>query len=629
MTATAREEVAEVASTAWHDRWVVRVGDRPADDRASRTWRATGSPVTLSATAVEGSDLEVAEDRDRVVLFAGVLTNARELDTDARAGRRQAAIVAREIAARGEGALEILRGPFALIVWNKGTGEVTAARDHIGIAPLFCARAGRAWLFGSSPEALVREPGVSAEIDAVALSEWLCGWYPVADTTAYRFVKRIPSATAMTVRADGVVTSRRYWDPVPEDRPIDWLNDDAVAEFDARLSRAVERAIGSADGAPAVFLSGGLDSIAVALTAADVARASGRPAPMALSLVFPEGESNEEAIQAGVARQLGIRQRLVPFARAIGPEGLIQDALTLNASWPQPMLNAWAPAYMHLAAIGAADGARVILTGRGGDEWLTVTPYLLADLLGRGNLSGAWRLIQTRRRSNDLRGVRAMAALVWLTAGRPLMSAGLDAVAPRAWHRRRRARLLAERPAWVAADPAIRAAMVERAEQFIAPARPAHGFYMREARLSLTHPAVMHDMEETQELGRRNGQRVIHPFWDVDLVSALYRTRPDTLDADGQFKWLLRRRVAPRLPNLGLERRGKMSAGFVFAGIMHREAETAWRRLGGVTSLGRLGVVDPASVKSRGGTPWSGTEAGGPSRLWNVLNLESWVRPRA
>ena len=104
-------------------------------------------------------------------------------------------------------------------------------------------------------------------------------------------------------------------------------------------------------------------------------------------------------------------------------------------------------------------------------------------------------------------------------------------------------RLLGERPSWVAPDPDVRAAMERRIDRWIAPARPRQGFYVREARLALTHPAVTHDMEETQEFGRRLGRRVLHPFWDVDLVNLLYRTPPRLLIQDGQSKWLLRRRV--------------------------------------------------------------------------------------
>ena len=58
-----------------------------------------------------------------------------------------------------------------------------------------------------------------------------------------------------------------------------------------------------------------------------------------------------------------------------------------GACWPQPMWNLWAPAYTALARHAVARGRRVILTGRGGDEWLTMSPYLLADQLKRGDVA--------------------------------------------------------------------------------------------------------------------------------------------------------------------------------------------------------------------------------------------------
>ncbi len=78
-------------------------------------------------------------------------------------------------------------------------------------------------------------------------------------------------------------------------------------------------------------------------------------------------------------------------------------------------------------------------------------------------------------------------------------------------------------------------------------------------------------MEETQEFGRRHGLRVMHPFWDVDLIELLHRVPPDLLMMDGRSKWLLRRKVGQRLPGLGLEKRGKTSAAQVFQGLLERE----------------------------------------------------------
>src|SRR5262249_31087809 len=148
-------------------------------------------------------------------------------------------------------------------------------------------------------------------------------------------------------------------------------------------------------------------------------------------------------------------------------------------------------------------------------------------------------------------------------------------------------------------------------------ARPPQGFYMRESRSALTHPAVMHDLEETQEFGRRLGVRVLHPFWDVDLVSLLFRTRPETLYGDGQSKWLLRKMVGPRLPNLGRERRRRVSAQNVFQDIVRSQSDRAWEALDGPKSLARLGVVDTAGVKSRR----ESGRLGGPGRQWSLLYL--------
>ncbi len=605
----------------WHADWLVRIEARTcAAEGSDSTRRWNGVATTLEVEGEAGSDLRIAEDTDRVVVFSGVLTNQRELDPKS---DDAADVVRRLIAAQGDRAFVALRGSFAALVWHRASGTLQVVRDQVGLAPIYYAKTTRGWTLSPSPDRLVTEPGVSREADAVALSEWLCGWFPAIEDTAYRDVKRVPPASVLSLVGQEA-QARQYWDPLPDRGSIEYVTESELEAVGPALVRAVERA--SSPGNPALFLSGGLDSIAVAVALSEVA-AQPSPAPLALSLAFPEGAANERAIQVGVAERLGLRQQVVAFDEAVGPRGLIGEALALSATWPQPMWNVWTPAYLPLAAHAAADGRKVVLTGRGGDEWFTVSPYLLADQLKRGDIAGAWRLVQSRRRSNNLRGARAIARLVWLTAGRPLGSAAMDAIAPRTWHRRRRRRLLGERPDWVAPDPAIRAAMDERIDRWIDPARPAGGFYRRETRLALRHPAITHDMEETQEFGRRQGLRMLHPFWDVDLIELAYRIPPETLLRDGQSKWPLRRMVTSRLPGLGLERRGKVSAERVFGGLLGQQAPPILQQLQGPRALARIGVVGASVIEaSRRLSP---SDWGGPGRLWTLLNLETWVRQRA
>ena len=609
MPSPAAERVPAAGPSVWSQEWLV------AFDAAA---------AALHVIDADVSALVRAEDERALVLVAGELSNARELANGPGRGN-VADIVLRAFQGNARALVRRLRGPFALFVFEPGHGRLWIARDQVGQQPLYVARTASTWLFSGSPAVLDRQPGVASGPDPVALSEYLCGWYPSVASTGYRAVERVGPATLLRIEG-GRELAERYWEPWPEDQPIEWLTARELDRFDDVFGRAVAR---TADAAPAaVFLSGGVDSIAVAAGAADVLRARGEAPPYALSLAFPDPASNEEDVQTGVAAALGLSQTVVPFDRAAGPEGLIAAALAMAGEWPVPMWNIWAPAYEYLARLARDRGCRSILTGRGGDEWLTITPYLAADLVRAGDFRGVARLLAMRRRSQNLRGLRAHARLLWLTAGRPLASAALDAAAPRAWHARRRERLMAERPSWIAPDPQVRAAMDERTERWIAPARPAQGFYVREMRTALQHPAVTQDLEETQEFGRRQGLRVLHPFWDVDVIELLYRAPPRLLMADGRSKWLLRRRLAERLPGLGLEQRGKVSAHGVFRNLVQRQAMAAWERLGGARALADLGVVSSTGVQSALPAMLGAGPAMHTGRVWELLTLETWVRQR-
>ena len=85
---------------------------------------------------------------------------------------------------------------------------------------------------------------------------------------------------------------------------VRWADEEELENFDALLDQAVDRCL--ALGPTAIYLSGGLDSISVAAVATDRARNRGLNDPLALSLHFPEPQSNEEKVQRGVARELGL-----------------------------------------------------------------------------------------------------------------------------------------------------------------------------------------------------------------------------------------------------------------------------------------------------------------------------------
>ena len=225
----------------WHDDWVVAFDPDWAVHAAGPG--APRSPLSLAGAL--GSDLIAGSAPPIEVLFAGVLTNAGELDPTA--SLTSAAIVARLVATDGADAFARLRGPFAAIVWDGRTRRLFVARDQVGLQPLFIARSEGRWHFAGAPQPLVSLPGVSRAVDAVAFAEWICGWYPAIEDTAYRDVKRVPPAT-VTVFDGGNIEQRRYWDPSPITEPIAWSREEDLEAFEGLLTQAVRRAVGGANG---------------------------------------------------------------------------------------------------------------------------------------------------------------------------------------------------------------------------------------------------------------------------------------------------------------------------------------------------------------------------------------------
>jgi asparagine synthase (glutamine-hydrolysing) len=512
-----------------------------SSDISGAGWVAT---IPISAQSFSGPAIQILGDDEAPavasvhnlsVMFDGALYNGVELagELGIAPSGTPAGIVVAAWQRWGIAALERLKGIFLLAVADRTAGSVTFARDPLGVYPGFYVLAGGALHLSTSVAPLVRVNGVSRAINRLAIADHLCHRWPDPEETYFEQVRRLPPANFVTVTARGL-SRRQYWDPDPIDRPTRWATEEELDQFESVLDRAVSRAM--AFGPTGIFLSGGFDSISVAAFATDIARRSGQRDPMALSLVFPDPSCNEEVVQRGVAKGLGLEQIMLSFDDALGRRGLIEAATDLIAEWPVPMLNLWNPAYATLAARGRDRGCGVILTGNGGDEWLAVSPFLAADLIKSLDVIGFVRFATTLKRSYSASRLSLWRSAVWTFGLRPLMSAAIGRVAPAWWRRSRERRLIASTPAWIAPDRALRARMDARAGRNLADPNPPTGFYRRDARTALDHPLMAIELEEHFEFSRRVGVRLLHPYWDADLVDLLARIPPPLLNRGGRAK---------------------------------------------------------------------------------------------
>jgi asparagine synthase (glutamine-hydrolysing) len=528
----------------------------------------------------------------------------------------------------GEDALRELSGIYALVVADQGRARAICARDRVGSYPLFYAHRGGEVLLSTSIDVLLRDPRVSSEVNRAALADHLAHRWPDPGETYFTAIRRVPPGQAL-VAEPGLTRVSRYWSPIGDDGEVDWVAEEELERFDGLLEAAVARFVGL--GPTGIYLSGGLDSVSVAAMAADVSRRTGRPAPLALSLGFSHAEANEQEIQRSVASDPDLPQLLVPLEHAAGRDGLIPAALELSGDWPAPLVNMWLPAYNHLALAGHARGCRVILSGHGGDEWLTVTPYYAADLIVALDWRGLFRLWENERRSFPVPARTLARNLAWRFGARQLLGLAVGRIAPWAvvYRRRRAARVT---PRWIAPDPALRKELVERAGASV-PVPPKPGqVYLSEMNEALEHALVSMELEEAFEGGRRLRLRFAHPFWDADLLTFLYRTPPELLNRGGMAKGPVRGMLARRFPELGFERQRKVAGTGAARTLFVSGGRVAWRRMGGTTALAALGVVDgratAALIEGLLSDSKPPEENAYSYRIWDILALEAWVRSR-
>jgi asparagine synthase (glutamine-hydrolysing) len=167
----------------------------------------------------------------------------------------------------GDDLWPMLRGPFAVAIWDPCSRALTLARDHLGLNVVMWHKAERFFAFATMPNGLFAFANVPRELSEEKLADFLVLNHADHVTTMYRNVFRVPPAHVMRVTADGSIRQRRYWS-LAEIKPVRLASDSDYAEgLRECLDLAVRRQMRSAHPI-GCLLTGGLDSSSVSALAA-------------------------------------------------------------------------------------------------------------------------------------------------------------------------------------------------------------------------------------------------------------------------------------------------------------------------------------------------------------------------
>ncbi|MER6947333.1 asparagine synthase (glutamine-hydrolyzing) [Nonomuraea sp. NPDC000554] len=513
----------------------------------------------------------------------------------------------------GEDLVHHLRGMFAFAIWDRDHRRLVLARDRVGKKPLYWRSDHSSIWFGSELKSLTRDPGMSREVDPVALDHYLTYQYVPAPWSIYQGVHKLPPGHVL-VWEGGTVTVDRYWeldrrqrsvvDPREEEQRLRELLLDAT-----RVRMVSERPIGA-------FLSGGVDSSAVV---AAMAMQSSNPVK-----TFCIGFEDSRYDERHKARMVADRYA-TDHHELVVTSNLLDILPRLAWHFDEPFADSSAIPSFYVAQL-SRQHVTVALNGDGGDECfggyqryalmnqarrIPVVPGPLAGLLSR---SGT--LMSQRSASRSLS--------------------------------RRLGRLMT----FVAAHPSQRYA---RLMSYFTPEQRAEIYSdsLREALAGVDSYRLLEDIfhgsSAKTDLGRvldvdtftylpgdllvkvdittmANSLEARSPFLDHHIMEWA-ATLPSALHVrNGQTKMLLKRAVAPWLPPQ-LLRYPKQGFGVPLAAWLRGELrDLVFDALTDDTARGR-GLFRPSAVQELLRRHMDGVDHS--VRLWALLQFELWNRAHA
>ncbi len=527
-----------------------------------------------------------------------------------------AAVILAAYSRWGAHAPERLLGDFAYLVFDGERGVLHAARDPMGMRPLYYHHDPRRTLVASEIQQLLATGDVPAEVHEPAVARFLIGEYGVLDETFYRGIRSLRAGHVLEADGRGV-RSWPYWRIDPERRLRLVREEDYAEQFRDLFLRAVSDRIRTGDPV-GIFLSGGVDSGSIAAALGWLRQRDGSALQIHTyswaTASLPE--CDERHLSDLVVREYGLT-----------PHDVDADQFAPLAGYPahgphrdEPSIGVYQPLLEAGLAAARADGVRAMWSGDRGDllggAW--VPNYL--HLLRRGR----WRAL-----ANDLREHADVPGQGWAAAVagqlvRPALRA-LGRRASRAWRGRVPREPDPRRPPWLA-DDLLRRTGVDPEVRHDAVAPDALAGHARRKRFELVFvPLHMHGMIWSERTNAAHGLGFVDPWSDLRLaefvlaIPQVVLNRPGTLD-----KRLFREAMRGIMPERLRRDARKIVPKPLYLRALRGSATATVRALTRDMEAERRGYLHAGTLREHFDEILRGNRD--HPEFWSALNLEMWLR---
>ena len=258
----------------------------------------------------------------------------------------------------GEKALDKFNGMFAFSILDRVKNQLFFARDRMGIKPLYYHHSPTNFVFGSTIKSIVDSGLYKAEIDWEGLAQNFRFSIAQRPHTSFKNIVALPAGHYMKLSLDTKeVHISKYWDIPFGTQQLDMSEQEAGDKLEQALISSVNLRL-QADVEVGTFMSGGIDSTLISALAV-----KSHPSLKAFTLGFEDFEEYNEVQQAEDTAKMYDFNHIVHFAKA---SSILQRIETAVVAYEEPYHHL--PANLLIAEMAKNNGAKVVLSGLGGDE---------------------------------------------------------------------------------------------------------------------------------------------------------------------------------------------------------------------------------------------------------------------
>lgn len=341
---------------------------------ASNTWLGESESVGIGHTKLsiidpKGNNQPMLTTGKRLVLsFNGEIYNYLELQNELYSGlssmrdkwksSSDTEVLLYTLSLMGIEGLSKLNGMFGFVLWDEKSNKMYAARDRLGIKPVYYYFDGENLIISSEIKAILRA-GVDPRVDTEGVSQYIELQYCLNDRTMFKGIKKLlPGHYLVYDYYKKTLNIEKYWDIKVEADP-GYNEDRCLEEISFFLHDSVRLQLRS-DFPIGFHLSGGLDSSTICCLASKLKSS----ALKTFTGGFDYDQYNESYYARIVSDFIGGQV----FTSFPSSTDLVDSFSKIIYHLDEPVAGAAIFPQYFLSKLISENDVRVVLGGQGGDE---------------------------------------------------------------------------------------------------------------------------------------------------------------------------------------------------------------------------------------------------------------------